>query len=101
MPLWLMKISLPPGVRSIRVRNWSSSPVEYTEPRMPPSVPRIMSLGSFARFSAQLVTIVPEAASFFSMVKPSSSQNCSTVTQISSGVRGTTSQRRSPSRSTR
>ena len=65
MPLWVMKISLPVAVRSMRVRYWSISPVEYTESSTEPSDLRMKSCGSLARFSAQLVSITPAAASFF------------------------------------
>ena len=43
MPLWVTKTSLPLGVRSMRVRYWSISPVEYAESSKDPRDLRMMS----------------------------------------------------------
>ena len=100
MPRWLTKISdVFCGVRSTRARYLSISPVEYTESRTRPSVRRMMSCGSFARFSAHAVSRMPVAASDFSTCMPIVGQKSTSTGHTRSGGRFTASQRWLPWRS--
>jgi hypothetical protein len=75
MPRWVMKMSLPVAVRSTRVVNLSSSPVEYARSRTRPMAERMKSCGSLARFSAQSVSRMPASGRSWTRLKPLSFQN--------------------------
>ena len=99
MPRWVMKMSLPFGVRSTRVRYLSSSPVEYAESNTRPIVLRIRSLGSFARFWFQSVSSTPASGRSWTSSKPLSFQNVRTFGNTSSGASEVWIQRSLPLRS--
>src|SRR6218665_1034807 len=101
-PRWVMEISVPLSARrSRRGRNLSRSPVEYSDSSSLPSVERMKSWGSLARFSAQSVSMIPTLASACASVKPLACQKSRTGSQSWSAGRLTTSQRFWPSRSMR
>ncbi len=64
-------------------------------------VPRMMSFGSLARFSAQSVSITPASARSWTRLKPLSFQKVRTWGKTSSGGSVVLSQRSLPSRSIR
>ena len=96
-----MKMSLPVAVRSTRVVNLSSSPVEYAESSTLPMAERMKSCGSLARFSAQSVSSTPASGRSWTRLKPLSFQKARTCGKICSGVSVVLSQRSLPSRSIR
>ena len=75
MPRWLMKTSVPVGVRSTRVRKRSRSLVEYSESKTLPRVRRMKYCGSLARFSPHAVSITPISALSVDKAKPRPCQN--------------------------
>ena len=92
-------MSLPVGVRSTRVRNLSSSPVENALSKTLPIVLRMMSFGSFARFSTQSVSSTPASARSWTSAKPLSFQKVRTSGNNCSGGSVLLIQRSEPRRS--
>jgi len=96
-----MKMSVPFAPRSMRVRYMSRSPVEYRPSKTLPSVERIRSWGSLARFSPQLVSITPISGCSLMTSRPRSCQKLRNCGQSCSGVAAVCSQRSVPLRSRR